>query len=661
MVEFMYRGGTTISHENLPSLLTASKLFKIKELACIIDTVMKTQNYSSTTESVTQLHKSDNESYINNNNNNNNNNNVEKHCYVNAKNDLTSTKYNFDNTFKHELYEDSYDSENNNIQQNNTTNTLLTEGFKENTQDKLCAILINDKESLENYHKKMSNMKTNEEILDLSKETVEPSLIENVLMKDHKENIQDESYNKSIHDKERLNNYIKMNNVKINDETLDKDIEVKPLLYEQCCDVLDLTVSKKYSATLPQCAQDIKLDVAQNVIDNTPDKIGKCIKVYTHKKRKPVINTKDELTHLNNLVPNDTNAVSSTNSIDLSDVQSSNSIPVTLLTPLDMECAEYLFGLDSEYMQSVAEGMINEQRSLMKFINDKVQQIEKPVLRRSVRLNQQESEDLTNNAITLKKSIVTKKLLDKTNIPSKMESFSKRKRKIKKSGRKAMDQNVNNITRDNRKCLNNLHATKNSSKTQIKKTINKSDSKSKTSNKVKCEMTTVDDNIDKMNISMELSSGFQQNNVGQINRALWGDMSDIMEHSSGIMDLTDYRPNGEIPFAVGLLPLRTALERMQATPDYQPRKTRSFFAPVKQEINNPHHHYHYHHHKRKNSSLESNVLGKKTNLKSIVQDDKTNTVCHIQIRAAPSQYIKRKKFLTDHITGLSSETLVNRQ
>ncbi|KAI4489072.1 hypothetical protein M0804_004570 [Polistes exclamans] len=676
MVEFMYCGGTTISHENLPSLLTASRIFKVKELTCIIDTVMKTKNYNSTNESVTLLHKSDNELYVKNNN-------LEKYCCVNAKNDLTSTKYNFDNTFKHTLYEDSYDNESTNVQQNNSTNTLLTEDCKEETQDKLCAILIRNKEGIENCMK-MSNKKKNDEILDICKNEVESSLKENLLMKDHKENIQDESYNKSIYEKERLNNYIKMNNVKINDETLDKSKEIKPLLYEQCCDVLDLTVSKKYSTTLPQCVQDIKLDATQNVIDNTPDKIGKCIKVYTHKKRKPVINTKNELTHLNNLI----SKLSSTNSIDLSDMQSSNSIPVTLLTPLDMECAEYHFGLDNEYMQSVAEGMINEQRSLMKckdfnentnifsihknnvnkkdfnfrVINDKVQKIEKPVLRRSVRLNQQESEDLTNNAISLKKSIVTKKLLDKTNIPSKMESFSTRKRKIKKNSRKAMDQNVNNITRYNKKCFNKLHSTKNSSKTQIKKTINKSDQKSKASNKVKCEMTTNNNDIDKMNISMELPSHFQQNNVGRINRALWGDMSDIIEHSSDIMDLADYRPNGEIPFAVGLLPLRTALERMQATPDYQPRKTRSFFAPVKQEINNPHHHYHYHHHKRKNSSLESNVLGKKQNLKSIVQDNKTKTVCHIQIRAAPPQYIKRKKLFAEHVTSLgSAATFVNRQ
>ncbi|XP_067011144.2 enolase-phosphatase E1 [Anabrus simplex] len=34
-------------------------------------------------------------------------------------------------------------------------------------------------------------------------------------------------------------------------------------------------------------------------------------------------------------------------------------------------------------------------------------------------------------------------------------------------------------------------------------------------------------------------------------------------------------PNKDIPFAVGLLPLKTALEKLQAMPEYQPRKTRS--------------------------------------------------------------------------------------
>ncbi|KAI4499422.1 hypothetical protein M0802_005318 [Mischocyttarus mexicanus] len=690
MVEFMYCGGTTISHENLPSLLTASRLFKVKELACIIDTIMKTQNHNSNTESITQLHKSDNELYIKNNNN------VEKqHCCVNGRNNLTSTKHNSDNTFNHALYEDTtYDGESTNLQQNDVTSTLLMEDFEEKIQDKLCTILINDKEEVENCMEMSNNIVKNEEILNITKEEIESSLKENLLIKDHEENILDESYNKSICEKERLedDNCRKVNNVKINDETLDIDKEIKTLLYEQSCDVLDLNVSKKCSTTLSQCAQDIELDATQNVIDNTPDKVGKCIKVYTHKKRKPVINMKNELTCLNNLIPK----LSSTNSIDLSDTQSNNSVPITLLTHLDMECSEYLFGLDNENMKSVAEGMINEQRSLIKckdfndnnndnilninknnvnekddldfrVINDKVQKIEKPVLRRSVRLNQQESEDLTNNAI--QQSIVTEKLLDKTNIPSKTESsFPKKKRRIKENRRKVLDQNVNNITRCNKKCFNNLRTTKSSSKTQVKKTVNKNDQKSKTSNKVKCEMMTNDDNIDKMKITMELPSYFQRSNIGQINRALWGDMSDIMEHNNDIIDLADYRPNGEIPFAVGLLPLRTALEKMQATPDYQPRKTRSFFAPLKQEINNldhhyHHHHYHYHHHhnhKRKNSSLESNVLTKKRNLKNINEDDnKTKTVCHIQIRAAPSQYMKsRKKFLTEHVTPLESATLI---
>ncbi|XP_026272831.1 longitudinals lacking protein, isoforms F/I/K/T isoform X2 [Frankliniella occidentalis] len=40
-------------------------------------------------------------------------------------------------------------------------------------------------------------------------------------------------------------------------------------------------------------------------------------------------------------------------------------------------------------------------------------------------------------------------------------------------------------------------------------------------------------------------------------------------------DDDDENPSKDIPLAVGLLPLRTALERIQATPEHQPRKTRS--------------------------------------------------------------------------------------
>ncbi|KAK3928767.1 Longitudinals lacking protein, isoforms J/P/Q/S/Z [Frankliniella fusca] len=40
-------------------------------------------------------------------------------------------------------------------------------------------------------------------------------------------------------------------------------------------------------------------------------------------------------------------------------------------------------------------------------------------------------------------------------------------------------------------------------------------------------------------------------------------------------DDDDETPSKDIPLAVGLLPLRTALERIQATPEHQPRKTRS--------------------------------------------------------------------------------------
>ncbi|KAK2588026.1 hypothetical protein KPH14_004100 [Odynerus spinipes] len=582
MVEFMYCGETTISRENLPSLLTASKVFKVKELAYIIDTIMESENYSSDIENVAQIQEIDNDlNYTNNN--------FKKHC---------------------------------------------------------CPRMKDDKEIICNVP------------------SFENSKSDTMTMKN-----QYEEGNISIHNS---------NNT------------FKHRLYEDSYDTEDLNVSEQCSASLPQtCAQEVKLDVAQNIVDNVPrTKMRKCIKVYTHKKRKPATNIRNELMHISNTLPKS----SSTNSIDLLDVPSGNDMPVTLLTPLDMECAEYLFSLDNENMQSVAESLMNEQRSLMKCkdinecinrkacndyaldihkssinekdnsnlqtINDKAQEMERPVLRRSVRLNQQESEDSTNTSISVQQPVLTEKLLEKASYPSRTESFTKGKRKIKETTRKSTDQNVINIARFNKKCFNNMRAHRNTSKTVVKKNIKsasaeshtkeKSDQKAKANNRVKCEMR---ENIDTVKISM--GSPLHKNTIGYISRALWGDMSDIIEHNNDIMDLAEYSPNGEIPFAVGLLPLRTALEKMQAMPDYQPRKTRSSVAPVKQEIN---------YLKRKNCSLEPTAFAKKQNVGTIDQSDKTNTVCHIQIRAAPSQYIKsRKKFLTEHVTNLESATIVNRQ
>lgn len=59
-------------------------------------------------------------------------------------------------------------------------------------------------------------------------------------------------------------------------------------------------------------------------------------------------------------------------------------------------------------------------------------------------------------------------------------------------------------------------------------------------------------------------------------------VSDITELPENYILLTDTKtegqvisPNKDIPYAVGLLPLKTALEKFQSMPDHQPRKTRS--------------------------------------------------------------------------------------
>ena len=130
-------------------------------------------------------------------------------------------------------------------------------------------------------------------------------------------------------------------------------------------------------------------------------------------------------------------------------------------------------------------------------------------------------------------------------------------------------------------------------------------------------------------------------------------MSDFPEDYENKVNLMECTPNTEIPFAVGLLPLRTALEKMQATPDHQPRKTRSSVAPVRQDIDNL---------KRKNCTH----LGKVTDSKrqnTCINHPKENAkaVCHIRIRTAPSQYVRnRKKYLSTDVNTLEPPTIINK-
>ncbi|XP_043521663.1 MATH and LRR domain-containing protein PFE0570w-like isoform X5 [Frieseomelitta varia] len=427
----------------------------------------------------------------------------------------------------------------------------------------------------------------------------------------------------------------------------------------------DIDECEESSMSLSQsCLQQIEEDFVQCKFEGTdvPSKVGKCVKVYTHKRRKSVDELKIKLTDMNNVIQNPP----STDCIDLLDEPSTNDIPVTLLTSLDMESAEYIISLSTENIQSIVGTTVTEQHTLnsCKKIEqiieyntqkDNINKIElntentetsnytKPMLRRSLRLNQQETEEAINNNEGIKDPHEKEKHFKKSNFSNKTELCIKKKRKIKDMDRKVAERGINNVMQPIKKTFNN-------SRKSTEKLIVKKNNKCTLSNKEKDEQTVKPTNKLKCDISetTEIDSIFtlpKLNTIEHINRALWGDMSDFAEDYENKINLLECTPNTEIPFAVGLLPLRTALEKMQATPDYQPRKTRSSVAPIRQDIN---------YLKRKNcTSLSKVVDSKKQN--TCINDPKENAkaVCHIQIRTAPPQYVRnRKKYLSTDVNAL---------
>ncbi|XP_071858491.1 uncharacterized protein isoform X3 [Bombus fervidus] len=429
----------------------------------------------------------------------------------------------------------------------------------------------------------------------------------------------------------------------------------------------DIDECEESSMSLSQsCLQQIEEDFAQYKFEGTdvPSKVGKCVKVYTHKRRKSIDDIKNKLTDVNNIIQNPP----STDCIDLLDEPSTNDIPVTLLTSLDMESAEYIISLSTENIQSIVGTTLTEQHTLNTC--KKIEQIieyntqqdslnkiteasnyTKPILRRSLRLNQQEIEETINNNEAVKDLQEKEKHFKKSNFTNRAELCIKRKRKIKVTDRKVPEQAINSVMQPIRKTFNN-------SRRNAEKLIVRKNNKSTLSNKEKDEQTVKITNKLKCDISeaTEIDSIFtlpKLNTIEHINRALWGDMSDFPEDYENKVNLMECTANTEIPFAVGLLPLRTALEKMQATPDYQPRKTRSSVAPIRQDIDNL---------KRKNCTH----LGKVTDSKrqnTCINHPKENAkaVCHIRIRTAPSQYVRnRKKYLSTDVNTLEPPTIINK-
>ncbi|KAG7211882.1 hypothetical protein KM043_011094 [Ampulex compressa] len=186
----------------------------------------------------------------------------------------------------------------------------------------------------------------------------------------------------------------------------------------------------------------------------------------------------------------------------------------------------------------------------------------KPTLRRSMRLNQQENEDSSHVNLSVSQCVAAEKNLKKSIPPYRTELYIKGKRKAKDTDRKVPEQHDNNFNHPTKRSLNGTRTHKNASKLIAKRSTK----------------------------SASCASKYRDEHKARSNNKLKSDTSGKVEapipkRNEDTMDLSEYTPDTEIPFAVGLLPLRTALEKMQATPDYQPRKTRSSVAPMKQEVN----------------------------------------------------------------------------
>ncbi|XP_029677220.1 uncharacterized protein LOC115244019 isoform X2 [Formica exsecta] len=636
MVEFMYCGETTISHQHLSSLHTAAQIFKVKKLVSVIDTIVDSNKILDDFGNCLKQQRED--------------------CSLKVANGLLiENDYVCVKCDKLISMDENICTGNNNNDVSSAKNQPFENDMTEATE-----------------HDVEHTLYEESDMIDASKEDVDtPFSTSDVDISMHSDTIN----TVSMHVNKVNEVQTRCTSSSNRDETYCNSHDLKPILYEQCCDFSCVNERDQTSiSTLSQsCLPQIESDVEHCSRSSTDDPsiVGKCVKVYTPKRRKSIDEVRNKLVYTQcNLVPTPPH---STDSIDLLDEPSANDLPVTLLTSLDMESAEYILSLSTESIQSIVGGTISDQHTVIgckginaeedvdKRLNTLMSDTNctKPVLRRSTRLNQQESDEAINNGFSSGTFAGTVKLFKKGNSPNRTESCAKTKRKGKED-RKVPDHNtIASSVQSHKKSPNSR---KSNSKLMVKKNNKsvctvasnkekeesrpKEEGKSKTNNRFKTDterLATLDQH--------SIVSSIKSNTCECINRALWGDMSDMLDCWEGEIDLHAYPSNTEIPFAVGLLPLRTALEKMQAMPDYQPRKTRSSVAPLKQDAANSQ--------KRKICApLEAIVPSKKQNGNN--NNESPNTVYHIEIRTASSQCVKsRKRFLSDSITSLPATNVTN--
>ena len=444
-------------------------------------------------------------------------------------------------------------------------------------------------------------------------------------------------------------------------------------LYERCCDFVNNGCGKTC-----QSGERSQVYLTPDCTDAEVNRVGQCSKVYTHKKRKASGDrTSERHTHFEKSPPQPVTS----NRIDLADESSDDQAPVTLNTNLDTESSDYLLSFNSESIQSIVGcslsdfvpstkfELLNARTHLTDDVNEKDSGAEAeaegedrpPVLRRSVRLNQQENEETFSPR---SKS----KLRDdkKSRSSSNMKLFSRTKRKNKELERRVPNVKVivttgaqssrKSQTRPLRKTSKLAGRCNSNPKSHLPKN-EKDAGKPKTTDKPTATNTVgLDKHLENNyteNSHHQHHESVKTNTTASVNRALWGDMSDVAEDGEIDEEFLEYSTSAEIPFAVGLLPLRAALERMQATLDHQPRKTRSSVASTKQDTNSL---------KRKASPSNQQEVptSKRQNTNdSSVLDDNPSAVCHIQIRTSTQCSRPRKRSLSDGAASLGQTTAVN--
>lgn len=609
MVEFMYCGETSVSEQHLEPLLHAARVFKVKELACIAANMIGAQNVA-----VDQV-----------------------------RNFIEVPKEDADDLEDGNEY--SLFSDNDCAQ----TQTLNKIGMNESSGSEVGQSFNTNVENTENFPQYEAPLSLAEiayrNVVKFYREI--PSAVKLYLKKMN-------SANETIED----------DNVFSNDKN-----ELEPVIYEQCCDFVNTeTNMNEYVMNNLQTPQSRQQEKPLPEFKEVTRTVDKCLKVYTHKRRKSFEGVEKQSVKIVDDLP-ELPVVG--NCIDLIDEPSKNE------TELEND---YILSLSSENVGTVIDFASNEppqdnlyyavtptnlnkkSRQMREiFSNDnrmisnqqsdtvisKSNSLCTPTLRRSVRLSHQENEDSTNNNNSIDDM-------------DKIKDF--RKESLKRKNRESdsyceLHENEELRNTINTKCLDPPRSLRSNSSKLIERRGGKARLSLSKSNGGEEQKPRANNKT--FNSESHESFAKKFNTIATVSRALWGDMSDCLENTENNIDSSDYSPSKEIPFAVGLLPLRAALERMQAMPDYQPRKTRSSVTPFRQEFKGV---------KSKNFSgniVDSNNCNVKRQSSNSHSNNLTgNTVCHVRITTSHSQPVRsRRRIITEQVDAATTSPTnnVNRQ